>query len=112
MNDELFTMVEAEILDWPDVVVERGRFNSTTFLYGRREIGHIHVDGVADLPFSRAVRDELISEGRAQPHRPGFPGWVSYYIRTPEDVPGAIELFRTNYDRAKASAEQRGASTA
>ncbi len=54
---------------------------------------------MADLPFPRAVHDELISDGRAEPHRYGYLAVVSYYIREPEDVPGAVELFRMNYDR-------------
>jgi hypothetical protein len=29
-------------------------------------------------------------------------GWVSYRIRQPEDVGGALELFRTNYERLTA----------
>jgi len=33
---------------------------------------------------------------------------VSYRIRTPADVPGAIKLFRANYDRAKESARRCG----
>jgi len=103
MNDELLTMVEREVLGWPSVASEPSRFNSTVYKLGRREIGHVHRDGVADLPFPRRVHDELISAGKAQPHRPGFPSFVSYYIREPEDVSGAIELFRMNYDRAKAA---------
>ena len=62
---------------------------------------------MADLPLPGAVHDELISDGLAEPHRGGFPATVSYYIRGPEDVPGAVELFRMNYDRAKESAERR-----
>ena len=37
----------------------------------------------------------------------GFAGVVSYHIRELEDVPGVVELFRMNYERAKASAERR-----
>jgi hypothetical protein len=42
----------------------------------------------------------LVSDGRAQPHHV-LPetGWTSYRIRGPEDVEGALELFRLNYDR-------------
>jgi hypothetical protein len=35
---------------------------------------------------------------------------VSYHIRGPEDVPGAVELFRMNYERAKASTARRAAA--
>lgn len=103
MNDGLLAMVEREVLGWDGVTSEPDRFNSTVYRLGRREIGHVHRDGVADLLFPRRVHDDLISAGKAQPHRPGFPDFVSYYIREPEDVEGAIELFRMNYDRAKAT---------
>jgi Luciferase len=69
--------------------------------------GHIHHTGVADLAFPREIHDELISDGRAKPHGAGFPGVVSYPIREPEDVPGAVALFRMNYDRAKTAAQRR-----
>ena len=62
---------------------------------------------MADLTFPKAVHGELIAAGRASPHRGGFAAVVSYRIRTPEDVPGALELFRMSYDRAKESAERR-----
>ena len=57
--------------------------------------------------FPRAVHDELISDGQAEPHRGGFPAAVSYYIPGPEDVPGAVDLFRMSYERARAAAERR-----
>src|ERR671914_2896867 len=118
MNDELLlTMVEREVLSWPGVSKEthsggrgQGRFwvpPATVYRFGRRHIGHIHDTGVADLTFPREIHDELISDGRAKPHGAGFPAVVSYHIREPEDVPGALELFRMSYERAKAAAERR-----
>ncbi len=104
MNDELLGSIDREVLGWPGVSKDPGGRNATVYRFGRRQIGHIHHDGVADLQFPRAVHDELISNGRAQPHRGSFPAVVSYHIRVPEDVPGALDLFRLNYDRAKAAA--------
>jgi hypothetical protein len=68
-----------------------------------RQIGHVHDDGHADFRFPREVRDELIRTGRAIPH-PAFPDsrtTVSYRIQGEEDVAGALELFRMNYERRK-----------
>jgi hypothetical protein len=62
---------------------------------------------VVDLPFPKAVHDGLISAGLAEQHRGGFPATVSYHVRGPEDVPGAVDLYRKNHDRAKAAAERR-----
>jgi len=45
----------------------------------------------------------LLSTGRAIPH-PAFPNsrtTASYQIQSAEDVTGALELFRMNYERRK-----------
>src|SRR5919107_3823793 len=120
MNDELLALIEREVLRWPGVSKEtfgggpgRGGFRvppATVYKFGRRALGHIHDTGVADLAFPREIHDQLVSEGRARPHGAGFAGVVSYRIRKPEDVLGAVNLFRMNYKRAKASAERRAAA--
>ena len=79
------------------------------YRFGRRELGHLHVTGEADLPFPQKVYHELIAAGRAQPHGAGFKGVVTYTIRTPDDVAGAVELFRMNYERAKAARDKTAA---
>lgn len=119
MNDELLAMVECEVLGWPGVSKETAKGGqgqggfwvppATVYRFGRRQLGHIHDTGVADLMFTREIHDELISDGRAKPHAAGFAGVVSYHVRELGDVPGAVELFRMSYDRAKASAERRAA---
>jgi hypothetical protein len=67
----------------------------------------VHHHGVADLAFPKQIHDELIADGQAKPHGAGFADVVSHRIREPEDVPGVVELFRINYDRAKHAAERR-----
>jgi hypothetical protein len=58
---------------------------------------------VADLPFPVRMRKELLESGKAQIHHV-LPqtGWVSYYLRGEEDVDGALDLFRKNYERLTA----------
>jgi Luciferase len=117
VNDELLASIEREVLGWPGVSKETGRGGLgqgrfwvspfTVYRFGRRALGHIHNTGVADLTFPREIHDELISGGRAKPHGAGFANVVSYHIRESEDVPGAVELFRMNYDRAKRAARWR-----
>ncbi len=98
--------IRREVTSWPGVTVAPHRFGGVEFLLGRRELGHLHGDRLADLPFPRPVRDELVREGRAQAHHilPDT-GWVSYPIRGEEGIHGALDLFRLAYDRAVA---QRG----
>ena len=107
MNDELLASIEHEVLEWPGVSKDPDEPRVALYRFGRRHIGHIHHDGVADIPFPREVHDRLISEGLAEPHRGGFPAVVSYRIRGPEDLPRAVELFRASYERAQAAAGRR-----
>lgn len=101
MNEELLAAIERELLAWPGVEQGPGMFGSVRYTLGRREIGHVHGDGVADLPFPRRVHDELIAAGRAGPHRAGSPGFVSVRIRSADDVPAVIALFRMNVERTR-----------
>jgi len=70
------------------------------FVLAGSEFGHVHDDGVVDVAVSPALRDQLLTDGLADRHRttPGEPG-VSYYVRSPADVPGAIRLCRLAYLR-------------
>lgn len=104
--------IEREVLSWPDVTIHPHRFGGIEYQFNGHEIGHLHGDHQADLPFPVRVRRELVAAGRASLHHilPDT-GWVSYYIRSADDLAGAITLFRLNYDRlvgrrAGASAEQ------
>lgn len=107
MNQQLLESIEREVLGWPGVEKDPDGSQVALYRFGRCQIGHVHRDGVADLPFPKAVHDELISDGLAEPHRGGFPAVVSYRVRGPEDVPGAVDLFRMSYERAKSAADRR-----
>jgi hypothetical protein len=100
--------IERELLSWPDVTAGQHRFGGREFRVGKLEIGHLHGNNVADLPFPRAIRDELISCGEVSPHhRLPDSGWVSFYIRNEKDIPAVLALFRRNYDRIHAIAQRR-----
>ena len=94
--------VIAEVGSWEGVAVAPHRFGGTEFRLGGREIGHIHTEGIADLPFTRRVRDMLIETGRAHVHRilPNS-GWVERRLATDDDATEVIELFRLSYERAQ-----------
>ena len=55
---------------------------------------------MADIPFPRRVRDELVAEGRTGPHHvhPDS-GWTTKYIRGDADADEVVALLRINYDR-------------
>lgn len=95
--------IEREVTGWPGVEERLHRFGGVEFRVNGHEIGHLHGDGLADLPFPVRMRKELIEAGEAQPHHV-LPqtGWVSYRLRGEEDVAGALGLFRKNYERLTA----------
>ena len=105
-------VVTRTVAAWSGVTISEGRFASTAFHLGRRELGHLHArpggDGVADLPFPRSVRDELIAAGRARPHH-ALPdsGWVSAPLRDSAGIQNAIALFAAADGRARAAADRR-----
>ncbi|MDQ3386007.1 MAG: DUF5519 family protein [Actinomycetota bacterium] len=98
--------ISDEVLAWDGVENRAHRFGGIEFRVNGHEIGHLHGDRLADLPFPVRMREELVSEGKAQLHHV-LPetGWVSYRIRGEEDIEGAIELFRLNYERLTARKE-------
>jgi hypothetical protein len=86
---------------WPGVVARPHRFGGTEFVVGKREVGHIHGDGLVDIAFPKAVRDDLVAAGLAEPHHilPES-GWVSFHIRRDENVDAAIALLHRSYELA------------
>jgi Family of unknown function (DUF5519) len=102
--------IEREVLRWSGVRKEPGRFGATSFRYGKREIGHLHGDRIADLPVTTEMKEDLMARGRARPHQAGVKGYVSYPLENEEDVAAVLDILNRNYDRARAAvARRRGA---
>jgi hypothetical protein len=108
-GDTIRRTVEA----WPGVESRPHRFGGVEFRVGRRELGHLHGDRWADLPFPRTIRDQLVAAGRAEAHHilPDS-GWVTCRIRGDVDVEAVIELFRLNYERRAPAATAQAAPAA
>jgi Family of unknown function (DUF5519) len=92
--------IRHELTSWPGVTAAPHRFGGLEFRLDRRELGHLHGDRLADLPFPIKVRDQLIAAGRVGRHHV-MPesGWISRDIRTDADVLDVIALFRMSYER-------------
>jgi hypothetical protein len=87
---------------WDGVEVTKHQYGGVEFRVDRREIGHVHAGGIADLPFPVRLRRDLVSAGRAEAHHTlPLTGWVSVRLRTEHDIPGAVDLFRLNYERLR-----------
>jgi hypothetical protein len=101
----------AAVTSWPGVKTAPHRFGGVELRVGRRELGHLHGERIADLPFPRRVRDRLIAEGRARAHHV-LPesGWVTVALDGPAGVEPVIELFRLSYERALRAQRPRAAA--
>jgi hypothetical protein len=95
--------IKRELLSWPNVTAEYLQFGDIEFRINKREMGHIHGNRLADLPFPMKTRDDLVNSGRASSHHVmPQPGWVSYWIeKGEEDLDALIGLFRLRYERPK-----------
>jgi len=83
--------IRLELLSWPGVTDAPHRFG----------------DYLADFAFPTRVRDQLVREGRAQPHHVmPHRACVSYYIDDAQDLPGVLALFRLAYERAVTARNQ------
>ena len=93
--------IVAEVSSWDGVTIATHRFGGTEFRLSRRELGHMHGNYQADIPFPKTLRDNLVSEGKAEPHHilPES-GWVTFRLVDLKDVGKAIELFRLSYESA------------
>ncbi len=90
--------INEAVTNWDGITAHPHRFGGPEYRIGRREIGHIHGDYLVDIPFPTKIREEVVAAGRADLHHilPDS-GWVSFYIREPADVEGAIELLQQSY---------------
>ena len=93
--------IEVAPQGWSGITSQPHRFGGTEYCLGRREIGHVHGDSLVDISFPKAVRYELVTGSRAEPHHilPDG-GWVSIYLRQVSDADRAIELLRLSFEIA------------
>jgi hypothetical protein len=103
--------IESTVLTWEGVTSHPHRFGGTEYRLGKRELGHIHGNSLVDIPFPTKVRDEVVGSGKAEPHHilPDS-GWISLFLRQPQDVDTAIELLQRSYELAVAQQTRRTTS--
>jgi hypothetical protein len=91
--------VLAEASRWDGVSTGPHRFGGTQLKFGRGEIGHVHPEGLVDVPFPRPIRDAMVAAGLARPHHT-LPesGWVTFQIVAEPDADHAIGLLRRSWE--------------
>jgi len=103
--------LEDEISTWPSISIHSHRFGGKEFRFGSAEVGHVHAGGIVDIPFSRSVRDALLAEGLAEEHHwvPNS-GWITFRVRSEDDLKHALWLMRLSYLRhaLKTATDPRG----
>ena len=94
----------AVVAAWPGVSVGPGaRGASVAFRVGRRELGHLHGDAVADVALPPKLRDQLVKDDVALEEQSRHDsGWVSFPLETEEGVQQALALMRANYEHGQA----------
>lgn len=92
--------LEEVVASWPHISVHPHRFGGREFLLGSAEVGHVHQNGIVDIPFPRSVRDALLAENLAAEHHwvPDS-GWVTFHVGGKEDFDHAVWLMRLSYLR-------------
>lgn len=92
--------LEQEVSSWPQVTSHPHRFGGREFRFGSAEIGHIHTGGIVDIPFPRSVRNALLADRLADEHHwvPNS-GWITFRIRSEQDLKHAFWLMRLSYLR-------------
>jgi hypothetical protein len=92
--------LEGIVSGWSGISVHPHRFGGREFLFGAAEVGHIHTNGIVDIPFTRPVHDVLLDRGLAEQHRlvPNS-GWITFRIRSEQDIAHALWLMRLSYMR-------------
>ncbi len=89
-------------------VHKRTRLSKSGKRHLRQALYFPAVTAIGHNPLVRALYERLVAAGKARVHHV-LPrtGWVSYPIRGEEDVEGALELFRRNYERLTARGKVR-----
>ncbi|MFC6991707.1 luciferase family protein [Haladaptatus sp. GCM10025707] len=86
------------VTGWPGVTAESHRFGGVEFQLAGREIGHIHRNGMTDIPYPKRLRDALVEARLTGPHHL-FPdaGWTTFYVTDAAGADRAVWLLRANY---------------
>jgi len=91
---------EDVISAWSRISVHPHRFGGMEFQFGDAEVGHVHRNGIVDIPFPRSIRDALLADSLAEEHHwvPNS-GWITFQMRTEEDLGHALWLMGLSYLR-------------
>ena len=90
--------------------LNRAVFGGREFRFRSAEVGHVHTGGIVDIPFPRSVRDALLADGLEEHHWVPNSGWITFRIRSEDDLKHAVWLMHLSYLRyaLKTATDPRG----
>jgi hypothetical protein len=98
-------MVSEEIQKWSNIIsathwdlYDRTKVDGADFYVGKKELGHIHLDGWVHLATNKELSQAILKNKLAEKF-PYAQNWVMFSITKKQDVKKAILLFQLNYDR-------------
>ncbi|WP_285008193.1 luciferase domain-containing protein [Pedobacter faecalis] len=95
---DAFDHIEAEVMRWDGTTICMHKYGGMQFNVAKKEIGHLHGNGILDVLYSRKVKTLLVEEGKVTDHHTfKKSGWVSFQIVSPEDTAYAIKLLKLSY---------------
>jgi hypothetical protein len=95
---ETITQIKDTVSTWQGISAVPHRFGGIEFQLNNVEVGHIHRNGMIDIPFNTKLRKVLVEHHYTEVHHllPDS-GWTSFYLGRTGDLQQAIELFRLSY---------------
>ena len=91
--------IETEVVSWENTSVSIHKYGGLQFNYMGKEIGHIHSNGLLDVLFTLKTKKALLEIERVSQHHVFIKsGWVSFYIKHPQDKKYALELLQLKYE--------------
>ncbi|MCJ2088142.1 DUF5519 family protein [Methylobacterium sp. E-005] len=97
---------------WPGVAAfthwelgSPGVVDGAEFHIGDPELGHIHLDGTAHIPFGSAISALLVQDKMGRTPSWGR-DWITYPVRSSKDVQHAAWLFGLAYARMHGTSDE------
>ena len=98
--------LKAWILELPEVKESPHRFGGTEFQVGGVEFMHSHGPSFLDIRLSLSDQARVLEAGEADHHRfAPQAGWVSFRIKSSNDLDNAKKIIRLAYENAKKNLE-------
>jgi hypothetical protein len=90
--------IEEAVDRWDQVSVSIHKYGGTQFNIGNHELGHLHGNGLLDVLLNRHLKAEVMKHPNVLEHHIfKNSGWISFWIKTPDDRRLAISILSTAY---------------